>query len=153
VPSSTGFGEADRLTVGAAGGVPSSSRIVTSTDDGLPAITSGGSVPSATVNVSSSSSSSCDVVTVPVPVVCPPVTVMLASEPWSPASAVPRVNVSGIVTLRDSAEDSFAVTVTDVPSSTGFGEADRLTVDVAGGGSSLSFTVTDAALAGESATV
>ena len=66
---------------------------------------------------------------------------------------MPRVNVSGIVTLPDSAEDSSAVTVTDVPSSTGFGEADRLTVGVAGGGSSLSFTVTDAAAAGESATV
>ena len=81
MPSSTGFGEADRLTVGTAGVVPSSSRMVTRTDDGLPAVTSGGSVPSATVNVSSSSSSSCDVVTVPVPVVCPPLTVMLAGAP------------------------------------------------------------------------
>ena len=62
-------------------GVPSSSRIVTWTDDGLPAVTSGGKLPSATVNVSLSSSASCAVVTVPVPVVCPPLTVMLPSEP------------------------------------------------------------------------
>ena len=89
-------------------------------------------MPSATVNVSWSSSASCAVVIVPVPVVDPPLTVMLANEPWSSASAVPAVNVSGIVTLPDSASDSVAVTVTGLPSVTGFGEADRLTVGVVG---------------------
>ena len=108
--------------------MPSSSRIVTRTDDGLPAVTSDGSVPSATVNVSSSSSASSAVVTTPVPVVCPPATVMLSSAPGSPDSAVPAVSASEIVTLPDSVSDSRAVTVTDCPSSTGFGATDRLTI-------------------------
>ncbi|MDE2678292.1 MAG: hypothetical protein OXI76_10330, partial [Gemmatimonadota bacterium] len=51
-PSATGFGDADRLTVGdAGGGVSSPSVIVTVTLLGLPAVTWEGSVlPSATVN-------------------------------------------------------------------------------------------------------
>ena len=53
-------------------------------------VTSDGSVSSATMNVSLSSSACCAVLTVPV--VCPPLTVMLASEPSSSGSAVPAVN-------------------------------------------------------------
>ena len=62
----TGFGEAESVTAGAS--PPPLSRIVTRTDDGLPAKTDDGSrAPSATVNVSSSSSSSRVVATAPVP--------------------------------------------------------------------------------------
>ena len=135
-PSSTGFGEADRLTLGGSG-APSPSRIVTSTDAGLPAVTSPGRLPSPTVNVSCSASASSVVEIVPVPDVRPPPTVMLASDPKSPASAVPADSDSGIVTLFDNAADSRAVTVTDCPSSTGFGAADRLTLGVGGGVVSL----------------
>ena len=49
-------------------------------------------------------------------------------------SADPAVNVSGIVTPFDSAADSRAVTVTDEPSVTGFGEADNDTVGGVVGG-------------------
>ena len=111
--------------------------MVTVTDDGLPARTDDGSAPKDTVNVSSSSSASCAVVTSPVPVVEPLLIVMPESEPKSPDSAVPAVSVSGIVTLLPSAPDSRAVTVTRSPSSTGFGDADRLTV---GDGASVSVT-------------
>ena len=116
------------------GGGESPSRIVTSTDDGLPAVTSVGSVPSDTVNVSSSVSASSTVGIVPVPVVRPPLIVMLASAPKSPDSALPAVSSNGIVTLFDSTSDSCAVTVTGCPSSNGFGDADRLTDGVGGGG-------------------
>ena len=51
---------------------------------------------------------------------------------------MPRVSVTGIVTLLASAADSRAVTVTEEPSVTGFGEADNDTV----GGWSLSEIVT-----------
>ena len=132
-PSSTGLGDTDRLTLGRSGS-PSSSRIVTSTDDGSPAVTSVGSPASDTVNVSSSLSASSVVEIVPVPVNCPPLIVMLASAPKSPVSALPDVSSSGIVTVFDNVSDSRAVTVTDCPSSTGFGETDRLTVGVGGGG-------------------
>ena len=132
-PSSTGFGEADSDTVGVGGVVPpSSSRILTVTEDGLPARTDEGRLPSATVNVSSSVSASSLVVIVPVPVAEPPAIVMLASAPKSPDSAVPAVTATGIVTAFDSAADNLAVTVTDEPSSTGFGEADSDTVGVGG---------------------
>ena len=84
-PSATGFGEADRLTVGGVGVVPppSSSEIVICTELGLPPVTDDGrlAVFSATVNVSSSSSASWFVVTVPVPVVEPELTAMLDSVP------------------------------------------------------------------------
>ena len=59
----------------------SSSEIVTVTDDGLPAVTEAGRLPSATVNVSSSVSASCAVVTVPVLLVEPLLIVMLVSVP------------------------------------------------------------------------
>ena len=54
-PSFTGLGEAERLTAGRGG---PSSRIVITTEDGLPAVTVDGRLPSETVNVSSSSSAS-----------------------------------------------------------------------------------------------
>ncbi|MYG40878.1 MAG: hypothetical protein F4201_08725 [Nitrospira sp. SB0677_bin_15] len=72
LPSATEVGSTDRLTDGGGsssssitgggsssssttgGGGSSSSSILTSTEDGLPAVTDAGSVPSATVNVSSS---------------------------------------------------------------------------------------------------
>ena len=131
-PSSTGFGDADSLTVGG-GGSSSSSRIVTSTNAGSPAVTSGGNAPSDTVNVSSSTSASSTVAIAPAPVVCPPVIVMLASDPKSSDSAVPVSSTSGIVTSSANASDSDAVTVTDSPSSTGFGDAARLTEGSVGG--------------------
>ena len=90
----------------------SSSRIMMRTDDGLPAVTSDGSAPSATVNVSSSVSASWFVVIVPVPLVAPEPIAMLVSVPWSSGSAELPVIVTGIVTLLDSAPDSVAVTVT-----------------------------------------
>ena len=74
---------------------------------------------------------------VPVPVVCPPPIVMLASDPKSPASAVPAASATGIVTPPANASDNCAVTVTDCPSSTGFGETDRLTLGGGGGVVSL----------------
>ena len=111
----------------------SSSRIVISTDDGVPAVTVFGRVPSATVKVSSCSSASCAVVIVPVPLVAPELIAMLVSVPWSPDSAEPSVNVTGMATLPDSADDSVAVTVTDEPSGTGFGEAARETAGTAAG--------------------
>ena len=43
---------------------------------------------------------------------------------------MPAVSVSGTVTALPSAEDNVAVTVTGLPSSTGFGEADSHTVGV-----------------------
>ena len=133
-PRGTVQGSQTACTVGGLfRGVTSSSRMVTSIDAGLPSATSAGRVPSATVNVSSSASASSAVETVPVPVVCPLPMVMLASDPKSPASAVPAVSMSGIVTPLPNASDSRAVTVTGCPSSTGFGETDRLTVGVAGG--------------------
>ena len=132
-PSSTGLGDADRLTLGRSGPPSSSSRIVTSTNDGSPAVTSGGNVPSDTVNVSSSASASSTVGIVPAPSVCPPVIVMLASDPKSFDSAVPDASSSGIVTSSDNASDSCAVTVTDSPSATGFGDAMRLTEGSVGG--------------------
>ena len=89
------------------------------------------------MNVSCSASASSVVEIVPVPDVRPPPIVMLASDPKSPASAVPADSDSGIVTLFDNAADSRAVTVTDCPSSTGFGAADRLTLGVGGGVVSL----------------
>ena len=126
-PSATGFGDADRLTAGT-----SPSVIVTATVFGLPAVTVEGSVlPSATMNVSSSVSVSSVVVIRPVPVVDPGVITMLVSEPRSSASAVRRVTLTGIATWVDRVAESVAVTVTGEPSSTGFGEADRLT-DAAG---------------------
>ena len=106
----------------------SSSRIVIRTEFGVPAVTDDGSVPSATVNVSFSVSGSWFVVIVPVPLVELAAIVMLASGPWSSGSAVSFVSVSGIVTLLDRARDSVAVTVTDEPSSTRFGEAESDTV-------------------------
>ena len=62
------------------------------------------------------------------PVVEAAAMVMLSSRPWSSGSAVPAVSVSGIVTSSASASESVAVTVTGLPSSTGLGDADRLTV-------------------------
>ena len=53
---------------------------------------------------------------------------MLASVPWSPDSDVFRVTVTGMIAAFDSARDSVAVTVTDWPSVTGFGEAESVTV-------------------------
>jgi hypothetical protein len=128
-PSLTGLGEAERLTVG--GGGPSS-RIVITTEDGLPTFTLDGRLPSETVNVSSSSSASRVVWIVPVPVVCPPLIVMFVSEPMSPASADPAVSVTGTDTLFVSAADNLALTVTGCPSFTGLGEAERLTVGIGG---------------------
>ena len=84
------------------------------------------------MNVSSSVSASSTVAILPVPVLEPESIVMLASVPKSPDSAVPAVTVSGIVTAFDSTDDSRAVTVTALPSSTGFGEADSRTVGVGG---------------------
>ena len=104
-----------------------------STDDGVPAVTVFGRVPSATVKVSSSVSASCAIVIVPVPLVAPELIVMLVSVPWSPDSAVPSVNVTGMFTALDSGDDSVAVTVTDEPSGTGFGEAESETVGTAAG--------------------
>ena len=82
-PSSTGFGEADSHTVGVVGvpPPPSSSRILTVIELGLPSVTEDGKLPSATVNVSSSVSASRAVVIAPVPLVWPPVIVMPASVP------------------------------------------------------------------------
>ena len=78
-PSATGFGDADRLTVGAAGTSPS--VIVTVTLFRLPAVTEAGSLSSATVNVSSSVSVSSVVVIRPVAAVEPAVISMPASDP------------------------------------------------------------------------
>ena len=103
----------------------------------------GSPLPSATVNVSSSGSASRTVVTVPVPLVAPALIVMLDSVPWSPASDVPRVTVSGTVTALPNARDSVARTVTGDPSATGFGAADSDTVTAAGGGGGLSLSRTD----------
>ena len=94
----------------------------------MPAVTGDGSVPSATVNVSSSSSGSWFVAIVPVPLVAPDAIVMFASVPRSPVSAEPSVKRSGTVTLLDSDRDSRAVTVTEEPSATGFGAAESETV-------------------------
>jgi len=94
------------------------------------------------VKVSSSVSPSCFVVIVPVPVVWPALTVIDESDPTSPGSAVfgeAVETVTGIVTGSDSARDSLAVTVTDEPSVTGFGEAERETV---GGGGTVIFSET-----------
>ena len=127
VPSFTGFGAADSVTFGR----PSSSRMVTCTEVVVPARTVAGRVPKLTVNVSSSSSVSWFVAIVPVPVVEPALTVMLVSVPISPDSAVFGVAVAidtGIVTALAGADDRVAVTVTDVPSSTGFGAAESDTV-------------------------
>lgn len=115
------------------------SVMVTVTESRLPAVTDDGSVPSDTVKVSSSVSPSCFVVIVPVPVVWPALTVIDESDPTSPGSAVSRVTLTGIVTAFDSARDSLAVTVTDEPSVTGFGEAERETV---GGGGTVIFSET-----------
>ena len=68
LPSVTGFGETDRLSVGT---VTSSSVIPTVTEVVLPAVTPCGSAPRATVKVSWSVSSSWFVVIVPVTVVRP----------------------------------------------------------------------------------
>ena len=107
------------------------------TDDGLPATTLDGSVPSATVNVSSTSSASWFVLIVPVPLVAPEVIAMLVSVPWSSGSAELSVIVSGIVTALDSAPDSVAVTVTLDPSATGFGDADSRTSGTAAAASGV----------------
>ena len=106
------------------GWVSSSSSIVTCTEDALPAATPRGSAPSATVNVSSSVSSSWAVEIVPETLEKPAGIVMPASVPWSPASDVSRVSVSGIVTSLDSTDASVAVTVTAEPSATGSGAAE-----------------------------
>ena len=107
--------------------------MVISTEFGVPAVTDEGSLPvsSATVKVSSSVSGSCAVVTVPVPLLAPPAMVMDDSVPWSPDSAVPGVTVTGTATALDRVLESVAVTVTEAPSSTGFGDADS---DTAAGG-------------------
>ena len=86
------------------------------------------------MNVSSSVSASSLVVIAPVPVDEPARIVMDGSEPKSSASAVPAVSVSGIVTSAASVSDSRAVTVTEEPSSTGFGDAESRTLGDAGGG-------------------
>ncbi|MCY3594323.1 MAG: hypothetical protein OXH01_03685 [Bacteroidetes bacterium] len=143
-PSSTGFGETDSHTAGVV--PPSPSRMVTSTALGLPAVTDDGRLLSATVNVSSSASASSVVEIVPVPLVEPALIVMEGSEPKSPASAVPAVCVSGIVTSLDSAADSVADTVTGSPSSTGFGETDSCTVGIALPSSSRIVTSTELGL-------
>jgi len=80
-PGPTTHGAHEAVTVGGRLGGGVRSRIVTTTEDGLPGDSPSGSAPSATVNVSSSRSASRAVVTVPVPVVCPPPMAMLASEP------------------------------------------------------------------------
>ncbi|MCY3594324.1 MAG: hypothetical protein OXH01_03690 [Bacteroidetes bacterium] len=129
-PSFTGFGETDSHTVGVALPSPSLSLIVTSTALGLPAVTDGGRLLSATVNVSSSASASSVVEIVPVPLVEPALIAMPDSELKSPDSAVPAVSVSGIVLSLDSAADSVAVTVTEEPSFTGFGETVSHTIGV-----------------------
>ena len=69
-------------------------------------------LPSATVNVSSSPSPSSTVETVPVADVEPAGIAIDARDPWSPASDVPRVIRSGIVTASSSAFASVARTVT-----------------------------------------
>ena len=66
---------------GGGGGGTSSSAIVTVTELGLPAVTEDGSVPSATVKVSSSKSASSAVEIVPEPVTWLLRMRMLASEP------------------------------------------------------------------------
>ena len=58
------------------------------------------------------------------PLVSPPVTVIDAGVPRSPASAVPSETVSGIVTSADSAFERVAVIVTGEPSPTGFRDAE-----------------------------
>jgi hypothetical protein len=128
-PSVTGFGDADSDTVVRA---TPSSVIVTVTELGLPAACGTGrlAVFSATVNVSFSMSASTAVEIAAVPVVAPAVNAMSVSVPWSPGSAVPAVTVTGIVAAGP-CPDRVAVTVTLVPSLTGFGDADRLTVRVA----------------------
>ena len=86
------------------------------------------SASNATVNVSSSASSSSAVVIVPVALENPARIVMPASAPWSSASAVSSVSVSGIVTSLDSSEESAAVTITSEPSATVVGSAESDTV-------------------------
>ena len=122
-PSATGFGVADSVTFAR----PSSSRIVTCTEDGLPATYPDGSVPSDTVKVSSFSPASSFVAIVPVPEVWPSAMVMEVSVPMSPDSAVFGAaveTVTGMFTALESGCDRVAVTVTEVPSTTGFGEAE-----------------------------
>ena len=135
-PSDTGFGAAESHTAGE----PSSSWIVICTELAVPAVTDDGrlTVSSATVNVSLSSSASWFVEIVPVPLVSPELIVMLVSVPWSLDSAVSSVTVNGIVTVLDSVAESVALTVTEEPSSTGFGKADSVTV---GGACRVTVTV------------
>ena len=85
-------------------------------------------MPSATVKSSSSTPVSCAVVICAEPRVLPAVMVIDDRVPWSPASDVFRVSVTGMVTLLDNAAESVAVTATKEPSGTGFGEAERVTV-------------------------
>ena len=140
-PRGTVQGSQVARTVGGMFGGSLESMIVTSTNDGSPSVTSDGNWPSDTVNVSSSLSASSIVGILPEPVVSPAAIVTLSSDPKSSDSAVPEARSSGIVTLLDIACDSRAVTVTGRPSSTGFGDADRLTAGpagvVGGGGSRL----------------
>ena len=138
-PSRTGFGDADTVAEPA-------SVMVTVTEFVVPAVTDPGRVPSATVNVSSFSSVSLFVEIVPVPLVCPAVTVIPDSVPTSPDSAVfgdAVETVSGIVTFAVCAFESVAVTVTSAPSPTGFGDADS---DTEGLSSSVIVTRTEAVL-------
>ncbi len=103
----------------------------------MPAETDEGSgVPSDTVKVSWSASVSCAVVMSAAPTVNPWETVMLVSVPMSPASAEPRVTVTGMVTSLPSAADSVATMVTAEPSATtGLSfSAESETVGVAAGG-------------------
>ena len=134
-PSCTGSADSD--TDGT-----SSSSMTISTEAGSPGPSPEGRLPSDTVKVSSSLSASWLVETVPVALVAPEAIVMEDSEPWSPASAVPRVRLSGTVTALVSAADSVAVTVTGDPSATGFGDADS---DTAVSSSSIVISTEDCA--------
>ena len=123
------------------------SLIVTSTELGAALTRSGRlATSSATVNVSLSVSASSAVVIVPDPVVEPAPMPMLSSAPKSPGSAVPLDNVIGMIRVEKCSVDGNphaieAVTVTALPSATGFGEADNDTVGLI---SSAIVTVCDA---------
>ena len=134
--------EADtKDTTGVTEGGSPLSEMVTVTEVELPAFNQDGSVPNATVKVSSSVSASCSVAIVAVPLVDKVETLIWLIWLKSLASAEPAVTVSGIVTgtLRLLEAFTVTVTVTDCPSETVLGETDRLTVD----GSSSSLIMTE----------
>ena len=104
---------------------------MSTTEDGEPTF----SVPAtfkaliATVKVSSSVSSSWVVPISIAPLIAPPATRMRPAVTKSPSSAVSYDTVSGTaVPCTGAAADNVAVTLTIEPSSTGFGDADSVTV-------------------------